>query len=93
MISSIVRSVAIASVFIPVSLGLTGGINRLLDKAEITTAKATQLAQMKSDLAKDCVAWMMSKKDTKVERQAEIAIDEYFNGSVDYKSICDWALN
>jgi len=93
MISSIVRSVAIATIFVPLTLGLAGGVNRLLDKAEDTTSKSAQLAQMKSDLAKDCLSWMMSKKDTKVERQAETAIDEFFDGSVAYEEVCEWVLN
>jgi len=93
MISSVVRSLAIAAIFLPVTFGVTSSIGRLTEKAEDTTSKAAQLRQTKAALTTDCFAWMMSKKDTKVERAAETAIDEYFGGSVGYKEVCDWVLN
>ena len=93
MISSVVRSLAIAAIFLPVTLGVTSSIGRLTDKAEDTTSKTAQLEETRAALTTDCFAWMMSKKDTKVERDAESAIDEYFGGSVGYKEVCDWVLN
>ena len=93
MISSIVRSVAIAAIFLPVTLGVTSSIGRLTEKAEDTTSKTAQLQETRAALTTDCFAWMMSKKDTKVERNAETAIDEYFGGSVAYQEVCDWVLN
>ena len=92
MISSIVRSTAIAVILLPVTLSITGGVSKLVERAEDTTSVSAQLEQIKAELVKDCVSWKVAKKDTKVERQAETAIDEYFDGSVAYQQICNWVL-
>jgi len=92
MISSIVRSAAIAVILLPVTLSITGGVSKLVERAEDTTSVSAQLEQIKAELVKDCVSWKVANKDTKVERQAETAIDEYFDGSVAYQQICNWVL-
>lgn len=92
MISSIVRSTAIAVILLPVTLSITGGVSKLVERAEDTTSVSAQLEQIKAELVKDCVSWKVAIKDTKVERQAETAIDEYFDGSVGYQQVCNWVL-
>ena len=92
MISSIVRSTAIAVILLPVTLSITGGVSKLVEQAEDTTSVSAQLEQIKAELVKDCVSWKVAIKDTKVERQAETAIDEYFDGSVGYPQVCNWVL-
>ncbi len=93
MISSIVRSLAIAAIFLPVTFGVTSSIGKLTEKAEDTTSRTAQLQQTKSELTPYCFNWMMSVKDSKVEREAETAMDEYFGGSVGYDEVCDYVLN
>ena len=93
MISSIVRSVAIAGIIFPVTFSIADGINKLTDQIEDTTSLSAQLEQIKSDLVKNCVSWKVANKDSKVERQSETSIDEYFNGSVGHQQVCNWVLN
>ncbi len=93
MISSVVRSLAVAAIFLPITFGVTSGIGRLTEKAEDTTSRSSQLQETKSELTPYCFAWMMSVKDSKVEREAETALDEYFGGSVGYSEVCDYVLN
>jgi len=92
MISNVVRSLAIAGAFLPLSLAVGGAINSAVT-TQVQTAEPTALEIIEKDLSRDCFRWMSSKEDTVVEKDSESKIDKYMGGPVDYESVCDWVLN
>ena len=95
-VNNIVRSAAIIVVGLPVSLGLANvlGTNADVARTVLEESKAEQVvAEHKDELIKACIDFRLSKVDTKLERQAKTAIDEYFDGEVDYNNTCRWVLS
>lgn len=45
-----------------------------------------------NELTAACVDYRISKVDSKLERNAKNEIDEYFDGEVSYKAVCDYVL-
>ena len=97
-IENLVRSAAVVIVGLPVSLGFMGALgtaDRLTTLAEEAAAKnavAEQTDTLKGKLAEPCLRYVVSKADSKLEREAKDAIDEVLGGEVNYKSVCDWVL-
>ena len=93
-IENLVRSGVVLAVGLPVALsigGLTGAATRVLEQnASNPTASATDT--IKARLAEPCVRYMLSKDDSKLERDAMNDIDEVMGGSVDYRNTCQWAF-
>ena len=92
MISNIVRSLAIAGAFLPLSLALGGAVNTAVTQS-VTALEPSELEVIEKDLSKECFRWMASKADTDVEKDAESKIDEYMGGVVNYEQVCDWVLS
>ena len=99
-VSSIVRSVAIGVVGLPVALGISGVLNTtssyLNAQAESTLSENASVVNqnnVKADLTKDCLAYLLSKNDTKLERDSKDAVDEYFGGDVSHKEVCNWVID
>ena len=94
-INNIVRSVAVALVALPVSFALAGQLcatTRITDATQDKTGDQLVVEEHKDALTKACIDFRLSKVDTKLEREAKTAIDEYFDGEVDYNSTCRWVL-
>jgi len=93
-IENLVRSGVVLVVGLPVALslgGLTNSFTRVLQQnASNPTASATD--DLKAKLAAPCVRFMLSKNDSKLEREAKTDIDEVMGGSVDYSNTCNWVL-
>ena len=102
-IASVVRSVVIGGVALSF-LGPIGGLTeswKNISNVQLATAqreaKVTALDvatdTLRSQLAMPCINWVFSDKDTKVETRAEDAINEVFEGDVDYRSVCQFVLD
>ena len=93
-IENLVRSGVVLVVGLPVALslgGLTSSFTRAVDQASSNpTASATE--SLKADLAAPCVRYMLSKNDSKLEREAKTDIDDVLGGAVDYSATCNWVL-
>ena len=98
-IPNIVRSVVIGVGVLPLSLSFAGTLNatsRSLDNLASQTTPSEvdeSIEEIKAGLAKPCVNYLLSKNDSKLERDAKDAVDEYFGGEVDHRSVCDWVVN
>ena len=92
MISSIVRSLAIAGAILPLSLALGGAVNTAVTQS-VSALELNDIEIIEKDLSKDCFRWMASKSDSDVEKDAESKIDKYLGGGVNYEQVCDWGLN
>ena len=94
-IASLVRSGVVLMLGAPVVLGLGANFDSIADATNRTgpSERDNTVSRVKSDIARDCIDYVLSKTDSKMERDAKNALDEYFGGEVDYKAVCDWALS
>ena len=94
-VDHIVRSLAIAAVGIPMSLSVSGLINtgslvaqKQLDERPISLVNE----ELETALVRPCIDYYVSKKDSKVERNAKNTIDEIMGGETNYSTLCDYVL-
>ena len=93
--NNIFRTIAIAAVALPLSLGLSGNLNANTELAKqniVTSAAQDVIEEHKDALTKACIDFRLSKVDTKLERTAKNTIDEFFDGEVNYPATCAWIL-
>lgn len=57
------------------------------------TGAQTEFETMVDELQGPCIDYTISKADSKLERQAKTAIDDYFGGEVSYAAICPVILS
>ena len=94
-LNNIIRSVAIAAVGLPLSLGTNGFLSASTDAIRSSTEESAQVAEyesLRADLTGPCLKYLFSKADSKLERNAKNTIDEAFGGEVDYKGVCNWII-
>ena len=48
--------------------------------------------RIKGELTEACVKYLVSKNDSKLEREAKTEIDEVLGGDVNYIETCKWVL-
>ena len=93
-IENLARSGVVLLVGLPIALslgGLTSAATRVLEQnASNPTASATE--KLKTRLAGPCLRYMLSKSDSKLEREAKTDIDNVMGGAVDYSGTCKWVL-
>ena len=98
-VASVVRSVAIAVVGLPVALGVSGTLGSVTEGIRASTAEAVSEAPVtevqndtRADLTKPCLSYLLSKNDSKLEREAKDEIDSYFGGDVNHSEVCKWVV-
>ena len=96
-IPSVVRSVSVAVVALPLTFSVSGTLNAgssfLRAQAEVATSTNESTVTknaVKSELTKTCLNFLLSKADSKAERTAKDDIDEYFGGEMNYAEVCKW---
>ena len=93
-VENLVRSAVVLVVGLPVALslgGLSSAFTRVLEQnASNPTASATDA--LKAELAAPCVRYLLSKDDSKLEREAKNDIEEIMGGATNYGGTCDWVL-
>ena len=97
VVPSVVRSVAVSVVALPLALSVSGTLNAgssfLRSQADVASSENTStLTQndVKGDLTRVCLDYLLSKGDSKAERAAKDQIDEYFGGEMNYAEVCKW---
>ena len=94
-LNNIIRSVAIAGIGLPLSLGINGFLGASTEAIRTSTEESAQVAEyesLRADLTSPCLKYLFSKVDSKLERNAKNTIDESFGGEVDYKGVCNWII-
>ena len=94
-LNNIIRSVAIAGIGLPLSLGVGGFLSASTEALRTSTRESAQVAEyesLRADLTGPCLKYLFSKADSKLERNAKNTIDETFGGEVDYKGVCNWII-
>ena len=97
IIPSVVRSAAVGVVALPLALSVSGTLNAgssflraQADVAQSTNKSLVTRNNAKADLTETCLNYLLSKADSKAERTAKDAIDEYFGGEMNYGEVCKW---
>ena len=95
-IENIVRSGVALVVCLPVTLGMT---NSLASSTRLSEEAATQkneyqevVSEWKTRLLEPCLAFSLSKADTKLEREAQNRIDDVLGGDSNHREVCRWVL-
>lgn len=95
-IENIVRSGVALVVFLPVTLGMANSLassTRLSEEAASQKNEYQELvSEWKTKLLEPCLAFSLSKPDTKVEREAMNRIDDVIGGDALHRDVCRWAL-
>jgi len=94
-VNNIVRSVAFAAVGLPLAFGVNGFLGASTEALRASTATSVQNAEyaaLRGELTGPCLKYVFSTSDSKLERQAKNNIDDAFNGSVDYRGVCNWII-
>ena len=95
-VSSLVRSGVVLLLGAPVVLSMASMFK--------TNAEATRLANQpdvreeaisvyRGAAAEACVKFLVSKDDSKLEREAKTELDEVFGGEVNYPEVCKWVFS
>ena len=97
VVPSVVRSVAVAVVTLPLALSVSGTLNAgssfLRAQADVATSESSAtLTQndVKGDLTRACLEYLLSKEDSKAERASKDQIDTYFGNEMNYGEVCKW---
>ena len=70
-----------------------GASQTALERTSEPSALEAALEPAKGELAIPCLKYFFSKVDSKLEREAETAISDYFDGDVDFKGVCKIILD
>ena len=95
-INSIIRSVAVVAVGLPVALSFGNLTNTTASVAALAlekTAANEAIDGLRGELTKPCIDFYVSKVDSKLERTAKNTIDDVMGGEVDHKGLCDYIVN
>ena len=91
-IENLVRSGVVLVVGVPLVLGINGTLGTLSELAKDSNEKDDAVAALKGDLARPCLKYVMSKNDSKLEREAKDEIDEVLGGEVNHVETCKYVL-
>ena len=95
---SVLKSVDLNNVLrsplVVVGLPLTGGlaVGVWANLPEGVTRSSRVQESLKADLTRPCLDYVLSKNDSKLEREAKNDIDDVLGGQANYGETCRWAL-
>ena len=92
---TVVAGVVGLSITVPVGANLFAsarGAGIAADRAAASYVAEAEMQDIKNNLTRACVDYRISKADSKMEREAKNTIDDYFDGEVSYKNICNYVL-
>jgi len=92
-INSIIRSIAVVAVGLPIALSFGNLTNTTASVAALALEKNPvneELEGLQAQLVKPCLDYYVSKVDSKLEREAKNTIDDVMGGEVNHKGLCDY---
>ena len=87
-IENLVRSGVVLAVCLPLTIGVTA---KVLERPEVSEQDRVT-TELKAELTRPCVGYMVSKNDSKLERTSQNEIDDILGGEVNHKGVCEWVL-
>lgn len=93
-IENLVRSAAVVVVGLPIALSVTNlsSVTTRLVEQNLGDPTSDVVSTLKSNLAEPCTRYMISKNDSKLEREAIVDIEEIVGGTVNTRETCNWVL-
>jgi len=93
-IENLVRSGVVMVVGLPLALSISNlsGVTTQLVEQSISDPTSEATNTVKEKLAEPCIRYMLSKNDSKLEREAKNDIEEIIGGPVSYRETCNWVL-
>jgi len=97
-VESLVRSGVVLVIGLPLALGVNsalGTASRLTAIAETSSVPSVTDSvtnDIKGSVTESCVKFLVSKNDSKLEREAKNEIDDTLGGEVNHSAVCKWAL-
>lgn len=95
-VSSLVRSGVVLVLGAPVVLALGNLFATNADATRLANqpdAREQAIAEYQGQAAEACVKFLVSKDDSKLERDAKTELDEVFGGEVNYPEVCKWVFS
>ena len=99
IIPSVVRSVAVAAVGVPVALSTSGvlgaGSSYLNSQALLARSANNRVVfqnNVKTELTDPCLDFLLSAAGSKAERASQDGIDEYFGNEMNHREVCRWVF-
>ena len=87
-LNTTIRSAVIAVVGLPITVAVAATAF-----VDATPSDMKAQARVKGDLTEACVNYMVSKADSKLERQSQDEIDTMLGADgTNYKDLCNWVL-
>ena len=87
-LNNTIRSAVIALVGLPITAAIAATAF-----VDATPSDMKAVARVKGDLTEACVDYMVSKADSKLERQSQDEIDTVLGADgANYKELCGWVL-
>ena len=87
-LNTTIRSAVIAVVGLPITIAVAATAF-----VDATPSDMKAQARVKGDLTEACVNYMVSKADSKLERQSQDEIDTMLGADgANYKDLCNWVL-
>jgi len=79
---------------LPLALSISNlsGVTTQLVEQSISDPTSEATNTVKEKLAEPCIRYMLSKNDSKLEREAKNDIEEIIGGPVSYRETCNWVL-
>lgn len=86
-VENLVRSGVVLVIGLPLSVGvLLNAIPEAKNESVLTQNR------IKGEIAESCVKYLVSKVDSKLERESKNEIDDILGGEVNHSEVCKWAL-
>ena len=95
-VSSLVRSGVVLVLGAPVVLatgGLLGEATRQAKAESQEDARTVVIDYYQGAAAEACIKFLVSKADSKMERDAKTELDEVFEGDVNHTEVCKWVFS
>ena len=93
-VENLVRSGVVLVVGLPLALSVTSLVNttsELVSQGR-TSQSVVTTNDVKAELTLPCINYMVSKIDSKLERESKTQIDDILGGEVEHKEVCKWVL-
>lgn len=95
-VASLVRSGVVLVLGVPVILALGNAFNASAVATREETKPSVRdlvIDSYQGDAAEACVKFLVSKSDSKLEREAKTELDDLFGGDVNHAEVCKWVFS
>ena len=95
-VSSLVRSAVVLVLGAPVVLGAGAAFKEVASatkNAASEDARSIIVESYQAQATEACVKFLVSKDDSKLERDAKSELDEVFGGDVNHTEVCKWVFS